>query len=242
MKKSAAAAAGVMLNDPLTAEVNPLAEAVRVYPVPAKSILRVEKLATPAVAATVRVPESDAPVVPVFAVIATVTFPMNPVAGLPAPSSADTWIAGEMATPAVALCGCTVTSNWVADPDVMSKAALVAPVNPAAVAPSVYPVPDLSMLKFENVATPPKAATVGVPLRVPPPALCAIATVTLPLNVEFVFPRASVAVTFTDGLIVFPDVDVVGWTVKRSLVAVPAVIVNAPLVVPAIPVAAAVNR
>jgi hypothetical protein len=69
-----------------------------------------------------------------------------------------------------------------------------------------------------------------------------MATVTLPLNVAFVFPRASVAVTFTDGLIIFPDGAVVGWTAKRSLVAVPAVITNEALVVPDTPEALAVNR
>ncbi len=39
------------------------------------------------------------------------------------------------------------------------------------------------------------AATVSVPDRVPPPALLAIATVTLPLKLVTVLPRASSAVT-----------------------------------------------
>ena len=50
----------------------------------------------------------------------------------------------------------------------MLKLAEVAPVNPLVDAASVYPVPILSMLKFENVARP-LAAEIGlVPESVPP--------------------------------------------------------------------------
>src|SRR5512145_1473390 len=69
---STAAAPAVMLNDALTAPVRPLAVAVRVYPVPARSMLKVENVATPATAATVRVPDSVAPGVPLPPVIVSV--------------------------------------------------------------------------------------------------------------------------------------------------------------------------
>ena len=69
----------------------------------------------------------------------------------------------------------------MAEPAVMLKVALVAPVSPVAVEVRVYPVPDLSIERLLNVATPPEAATVTVPDNVPPPALVPIAMV-----IEFV--------------------------------------------------------
>src|SRR5438046_9249400 len=86
-------------------------------------MLSPEKVATPATAATVLVPDK----VPVlgFVPIATVTFPVNPVAVLPFPSWAVTSTAGVIAAPAVVVLGCSVNTSWVALPDVMLIAALV---------------------------------------------------------------------------------------------------------------------
>src|SRR5256885_15129170 len=77
-------------------------------------MLSPEKLAAPATAATVLVPDK----VPVlgFVPIASVMFPVNPVAVLPLPSWAVTSTAGVIAAPAVAVLGCTLNTSWVAVP------------------------------------------------------------------------------------------------------------------------------
>src|SRR5512134_480992 len=97
-------------------------------------MLRVEKLATPATAATVLVPESTALAGPVPGAIATVTFPVNPVAVLPSASRAVTCTGGAIAAPAGPVVGCTVNASTVADPAVMLNDALTVPVRPLAVA------------------------------------------------------------------------------------------------------------
>src|SRR5256885_16196381 len=94
-------------------------------------MLSPEKLATPATAATVLVP--DKVPVPGFVPIATVTFPVNPVAVLPFPSWAVIWTAGVIAAPAVVVLGCTLNTNCAAEPAVMLNAALVVLPAPAAV-------------------------------------------------------------------------------------------------------------
>jgi len=57
----------------LIAEVSPVLEAVRVYPEPARLMLRPLKVATPLTALSVLVPDKTAPLVPVPMVIANVT-------------------------------------------------------------------------------------------------------------------------------------------------------------------------
>ena len=83
------------------------------------------------------------------------------------------------------------------------------------------------MLRFEYVATPPTAAIVSVPESCPPLGFVPIATVTFPVNAEDVFPNASCAATFTDGLIDSPAVVVVGCCVNASFVGAPARMLNA---------------
>ena len=121
----------------------------------------------------------------------------------------------------------------------MSKGALAAPVKPAAVAESRYPLPALSMLSVEKVATPATAATVVVPDNVPPAGFVAIATVMLPAKPVAVFPSASRAVICTAGLIIAPAVVVPGCTVKASWLAAPGTMLNVTLVVPERPGAVA---
>src|SRR5437763_4671226 len=118
-----------MLNAVLVALPAPVA--VSVQPVPTLSIDRFAKLATPAEAATVAVPAS----VPLagFVPIATVTFPVNPVAVFPCASCAVTCTAGVIAAPAGVLLGCTENTSCVAVPAVMLNAALVALPAPVAV-------------------------------------------------------------------------------------------------------------
>src|SRR5438045_8619835 len=86
-------------------------------------MLSPEKVATPATAAWVSVPAS----VPLlgFVPIATVTFPVNPVAVLPLPSWAVTSTAGVIAAPAVVVLGCRSEERRVGEEGGMLKAALV---------------------------------------------------------------------------------------------------------------------
>src|SRR5207248_1897082 len=153
-------------------------------------MLSPEKVATPATAATVLVPDK----VPVlgFVPIATVTFPVNPVAVLPFPSWAVTSTAGVIAAPAVVVLGCTLNTSCVAVPAVMLNAALV--VLPAPVAARVNPAPPLPMPRPAQVATPATAAPVLVPDPARLPAVVPIATVMFPVNPLAVLPLPSWAV------------------------------------------------
>src|SRR6266498_2591494 len=117
---------------------------------------RLEKVATPATAATVAVPDSVP--LPGLAPMATVTLAVDEVTVLLNGSCTVTWMAGEIAAPAVALVGWTVKASLDADAGLMLKVALVAPVSEPDAAVRVYPLPDLSMDRFEKVATPPTAA------------------------------------------------------------------------------------
>src|SRR5437773_500714 len=100
-------------------------------------MLSPEKVATPLTAAWVSVPVS-APLLG-FVPIATVMFPVNPVAVLPLPSWAVTSTAGVIAVPAVVVLGCTLNTSCVAVPAVILNAALVAVPGPGAVAVSAGP-------------------------------------------------------------------------------------------------------
>src|SRR5437762_1470955 len=96
-------------------------------------------------------------------------------------------------------------------------------------------------LKVENVATPLAAATMLVPARVPLAGLVPIASVMLVVAVVTVLPWASWTVTCTAGVIAAPAAAVLGCTVKTSFVGAPTPMLNALLVAPVRPVAAAVN-
>src|SRR4051812_16912962 len=89
---------------------------------------RLEKLATPATAATVVVPDSVPPLglVP----MATVTLAVELVTVLSKASSTATWAAGEMGEPAVVLDGWTVNASFVAAAAVMLNKLLVTPLRP----------------------------------------------------------------------------------------------------------------
>src|SRR3989441_908714 len=97
------------------------------------------------------------------------------------------------------------------------------------------------MLRLEKVATPLTAATVVVPERVPLAGLVPIASVMLVVPVVTVLPWASWPVTCTAGVITAPAAALLGCTVKTSFAAAPALMLNALLVAPVRPVAAAVN-
>src|SRR5438128_6327917 len=93
------------------------------------------------------------------------------------------------------------------------------------------------MLSPEKVATPATAGSVLVPDKVPVLGFVPIATVMLPVNPVAVLPLPSWAVTSTAGVIAAPATVFVGSTLKTSAVAVPAVMLNAVLVVLPTPVA-----
>src|SRR5439155_75797 len=136
---SCVAVPAVILNAVLVALPAPVA--VSVYPVPTLSIDRRSEERRVGNEARVAVP-AKAPL-PGFVPIATVTFPVNPVAVLLLASSAVTCTAGVIAAPADVVLGCTENTSCVAVPAVILNAVLVA--LPAPVAVSVYPVPTLSI-------------------------------------------------------------------------------------------------
>src|SRR2546430_15298883 len=100
-------------------------------------MLSAETVATPATAATIFVPAR----VPVLGLvpIATVTFPVNPVAVFPCASCAVTCIAGVIAAPAGVVLGSTENTSCVAVPAVMLNAVLAALAAPPAVAARAEP-------------------------------------------------------------------------------------------------------
>src|SRR5438034_10612576 len=93
-------------------------------------MLKLENVATPDTAATLAVPASVPP--PGFVPIATVTVPVNPVTVFPRASCAVTLTAGVIATPAVALDGCTENTSCAAEPGRASSSERVHVVSPDA--------------------------------------------------------------------------------------------------------------
>jgi len=176
------------------------------------------------------VPTGWVSVLPVVGVAASVT--VAPAMGFPNASLAVTVIV-EAPLPVI-IGDVATTVDWLADTvpvPAMSNAGDVPPSVPLE-AVSVYPVPALSMLKVENVATPPTAATGPRPVSVPPPGFVSIARVTFPVNVVAVCPSASCAVTFTAGVIAAPAVVLLGGTVKTSWVGVTVVTLKNALFTP----------
>src|SRR5688572_29990168 len=96
---------------------------------------RLLKVATPATADTVVVPDSVPP--PGLVPIATVMLAVELVTVLLKASCTATCTAGEIAEPAVALVGWTVNATFEAAPGVMLNALEVAPVSGADAAVSV---------------------------------------------------------------------------------------------------------
>src|SRR5215471_9705488 len=114
------------LNGALDAPETPDPLTCSVYPLPARSIWRSEKVPTPLAAVTVLVPESVPPLG--FCPMAIVIDPLKPVAALPKASNAVTFTAGEMLVAVWVLLGCTVKDSVLAAPAAILKDALVAPV------------------------------------------------------------------------------------------------------------------
>ena len=83
VKASLDAAPAVTLKALLVAEVRPMLVAVRIYPVPARLMLRPLNMVTPLIAFSVVVPASTAPLVPVPVVIARLTEAVDETTVLP---------------------------------------------------------------------------------------------------------------------------------------------------------------
>src|SRR6266851_9137489 len=103
---------------------------------------------------------------------------------------------------------------------------------------SVYPVPALSMLKFAKLATPLKLVVwSSVPDRIPPAGLVPIAIAADAPGTRF--RNWSFTVTSTAGVMCWPVVVVVGWTVNAAVAGAAALMSNAVLSSPGVPVTAA---
>src|SRR2546429_3542103 len=100
-------------------------------------MLNPENVATPATAATTFVPAR----VPVlgFVPIATVMFPVNPVAVFPCASCAVTCTAGVITAPATVVVGSTLNTSSVAVPAVMLNAVLGSVEHTAALHAQLHP-------------------------------------------------------------------------------------------------------
>ena len=96
-----------------------------------------------------------------------------------------------MEAPATVFVGSEVITTLLTAAGVMLKADEVAFVRLPSVAASVYPVPTLLIDRLLKVATPLTALTAALPLRIPPPGLLPMATVTLEVSVVTTFPKAS---------------------------------------------------
>src|SRR5262245_26455730 len=117
------------------------------------------------------------------------------------------------------------TRTLAVEPAVILNPTLVAAVRPALDAINVYPVPDLSIERLPNVATPATAATVEVPVSVPPPGFVPIAIVTgAMLGVRF--PKVSRILTVTAGVMEEPEVVFEGCVPNASFAAAAVVMLN----------------
>src|SRR4051794_35168571 len=207
-----------MSNVDEVAPARPADAALSAYAAPALAIDRSGNVATPAMAVALVVPPRVAPAAPPLRVRST--DPAKDVSTLPLASRATTVTAGAITAPATALVGWPLKASAAAAPWVMSKLDEVAPVTPIADAPSMYPLPALSMDRPANVATPAVAAAVVVPDSVPLPGLLAMTRVTLPPVA--VFPEASMNRTATAGLMAAPATAFDGWTTSSRATAGPA--------------------
>src|SRR5215831_3270486 len=124
-----------MSNRALVAFGSPVTEAESRYPTPALLMLSVEKAATPALSATVVVPDSvpDEGFVP----IVIVTVPLKVFTVLPSASSAATWTPGMIVDPAGVVPGSTRKPSFVAVPALIVKDELTPAGNPVADAVSL---------------------------------------------------------------------------------------------------------
>src|SRR5262245_38328675 len=179
-------------------------------------MLMLANVAIPADAASVAGPDSTAPLGPVPAVMVSVTSPVKVVATLPSESCALSCSAGAIGVPAASVPGSTAKARCVGGPATMPNLEPEPELRAPDVACSRYPNPDLSMLRFVNLATPPTALTVVVPLNVPLPGLRASERVTGSAKLETRLPLGSRASITTAGVMIAPAVVLPAPTLNAS--------------------------
>src|SRR5690348_504314 len=199
-------------------------------------MLRVENVATPLTAGIAVVPDNVPPAG--FVPIATVTTPVNPVAGFPSASWAVTCTGGLIATVCSALVGCTAKARCVAAPGVTVTVAVGVIVMPLITAVTVF-VSATVELKVP-VATPLTLVTADGCVSVLPLPVAESTTVA-PLTG---LPETSFAVTVIVAWVVPDDAatDVgAATTVDSAAETLTAVMLKATLVAPLTPLAVAVS-
>ena len=99
------------------------------------------------------------------------TAALKSATGLPNASNAATTTGGRITLSVITSLGCAAKPSWVGGPGTTSNAALVAAGSPSTAAARAYPLPDRSMCRSVNVATPFTAGTLRRPLSDAPPGL-----------------------------------------------------------------------
>jgi len=99
------------------------------------------------------------------------TAALKSATGLPNASNAATTTGGRIMLSVITSLGCAAKPSWVGGPGTTSNAALVAAGSPSTAAARAYPLPDRSMCRSVNVATPFTAGTLRRPLSDAPPGL-----------------------------------------------------------------------
>jgi hypothetical protein len=224
VKPNLAAAPTVMTTLPLTAEANPVSDAVNVY-VFARSILHPVKVATPEIAA-LELEVVHAKVAEPGTVIDKSTVLVLARSVLPPASFTATTGWTPNAAPPVAPTGWVVKTTFDAAPTAMIRPLLWADARPAVVAVNVY-VFATSILQAANVATPETAAFVfvGVHASVAEPGTVSASSTEF-VAPTTVFPAASCTLTAGWGANAVAAVELPGWVVKANLAAAPTVIVR----------------
>ena len=213
VKASWAFAPALTMKPALATFWSPDEDATRLHG-PALSTLRSAKIATPAVAVTVFVPESAAPTAQVP--MPRVTSPVNDGTTAFWASSAVTTTAGAITLPATTALGCVVKTRCVPVTAFTLKGALVAPVSPRG--RRRQGVPDAQLVERE-IRERREAGRGGHGLRaaqVALPGFVPMATVTLFVAVGTRLPNASCTATTTAGAIAASGTTPDGCTVNAS--------------------------
>src|SRR5439155_26777047 len=97
------------------------------------------------------------------------TAALNPGTGLPNASNAATTTGGRITLSVITSLGCAAKPSWVGGPGTTSNPALVAAGSRSTAAARAYPLPDRSLGRSVNGATPFTTGTVLRPLSDTPP-------------------------------------------------------------------------
>jgi hypothetical protein len=175
---AAETAPAVTPNATLVVARDPGPLAVRMYPVPALSMVRLSKVATPLTTDLLRVPPRTAPAVPVPLAIAIAMVPEALVTVFDDASCTDTCTDGAITVPDTTALGCAVNASWLGAPGASVTAVEVAPASPAALKLRVRAPIVPAIIRSVKLAAPlPLVVEMRVPPSVPPPlAMAAVTT------------------------------------------------------------------